>query len=110
MSYLAFALIKVYSIALFIILFMGASAGILFGMINSLVQLEVPRHLRARVMGIYSFVLFGSMPLGSLLLSLLLNYFSAPYIVIIFSLLSYIGSIFVLLTQKNFLHHSAIKV
>lgn len=107
LAYFAFGGLTNFVLALLIMLTLGASAGILFGMINSLVQLEVPRHLRARVMSIYSFVLFGSMPIGSLLLSILLRYIHAQQTVFVFTLCMYIGCMIILLTQKDFLKKQA---
>jgi MFS family permease len=57
-SMLSFATTTSFIFALFALLIAGFSGGILFGLINSLIQLETPAALRGRVMSIYSFVLF----------------------------------------------------
>jgi MFS family permease len=45
---------------------------------NALVQSQVPDHLRGRVMGIYTLVFFGGMPLGALLAGGLADYLGEP--------------------------------
>ncbi len=64
---LALSLITSYWLALTAIFFMG------FGMVtqlstsNSLLQLNVPDHLRGRIMSLFSLIIIGSIPLGSML-------------------------------------------
>ncbi len=48
---------------------------------NSLVQTSIPDNLRGRVMGIYTLVFFGAMPLGSLLAGSGANWLGEPGIV-----------------------------
>jgi MFS family permease len=102
-SMLSFATTTSFIFALFALLIAGFSGGILFGLINSLIQLETPAALRGRVMSIYSFVLFGFMPIGSLLLGAALKYISAPLTVVVSSVLIIITTFAVILSQKNFL-------
>jgi MFS family permease len=53
---------------------------------NALVQMQIPDNLRGRVMGIYTLVLLGFMPLGSLLAGLLAVYISEPGTVMVSAL------------------------
>lgn len=50
---------------------------------NALVQMQIPDHLRGRVMSIYTLVLLGFMPLGSLLAGSLATYISEPSTVMV---------------------------
>jgi len=60
---------------------------------NALVQMQIPDHLRGRVMSIYALVLLGFMPLGSLLAGSLAVYISEPGTVMVsgFFLLGFAG-------------------
>lgn len=102
-SMFSFATTTSFIFALFSLILAGFSGGILFGLISSMIQLETPAPLRGRVMSIYSFVLFGFMPIGSLLLGVALKYVSAPLTVVASSVLIIITSFTVILSQKNFL-------
>lgn len=61
----------------------GTGQMIFLNTTNALVQEQVSNELRGRVMGLYSMVLFGGMPLGSLLAGSLAEWFSAPTAVIV---------------------------
>jgi len=50
---------------------------------NALVQTQVPDHLRGRVMGIYTLIFFGGMPVGSLLTGVLAKYIGETQVVIL---------------------------
>jgi MFS family permease len=63
---------------------------------NAMVQTQVPDELRGRVMGIYTLVFFGTMPIGSLIAGNLAEQFGAPLtvtinaaILLLFSLFTY---------------------
>jgi predicted MFS family arabinose efflux permease len=64
--------------ALAVSLLIGLGQMIFLNTTNSLVQEQVSNELRGRVMGLYSLVLFGGMPLGSLLAGNLAQWFGAP--------------------------------
>lgn len=48
---------------------------------NAMVQTQVPDELRGRVMGIYTLIFFGTMPIGSLIAGNLADKFGAPFTV-----------------------------
>ncbi len=56
------------SIPLSLLAFAGAGAGmiLIMNLANAVVQTSTPDHLRGRVMGAYTWIFFGSMPLGAL--------------------------------------------
>lgn len=62
---------------------------------NAMVQTQVPDELRGRVMGIYTLVFFGSMPLGSLIAGNMADHFGAPLTVMIFSVLLLLFAVFI---------------
>jgi MFS family permease len=65
-------------LAMFILVLAGWGFMIQANTSNALVQSQVPDHLRGRVMGIYTLVFFGGMPLGALLAGGLANYLGEP--------------------------------
>jgi MFS family permease len=62
----AFSLTTSLAIALTSLVFAGVGMTMLFTTAMTLVQMIAPEKLRGRVMGIYSFVFMGSIPVGSL--------------------------------------------
>ncbi len=56
----------------------GVGFVLLMNLGNALVQVSVPDHLRGRVMGIYSFLLFGLMPVGGLISGFLAEHIGVP--------------------------------
>lgn len=71
---LALSLVTSYWLALVAIFFIG------FGMVtqlstsNSLLQLNVPDHLRGRIMSLFGLIIIGSIPLGSMLYGTVAHY------------------------------------
>ncbi|MEO0161176.1 MAG: MFS transporter [candidate division WOR-3 bacterium] len=63
---LLFALNTNFLIALVFLYFAGIGQILIMNLANSLVQTQVVEEMRGRVMGIYTFVFFGLMPLGAL--------------------------------------------
>ena len=63
---IVFSLIHWLPFSLLTLFGVGIAQIFIFNLCNSLVQTQVPEALRGRVMGIYSLVFFGIMPLGAL--------------------------------------------
>jgi MFS family permease len=63
----AFALIRWLPLSLVTLLVVGWSFMMISNNSNAIVQSQVPDELRGRVMGVYTFIFFGAMPLGALL-------------------------------------------
>jgi MFS family permease len=78
LTLLFFAGTRWLPLALFILVLVGWGFMIQANTSNALVQTQVPDHLRGRVMGIYTLVFFGGMPLGALLAGGLANYLGEP--------------------------------
>jgi MFS family permease len=77
------------AIPAYLVIFLSGFAIILvFNMCNAAVQNLAPDYLRGRVMGIYSLVFFGSMPLGSLLIGTMAEKIGEPPAVVIGSLIA----------------------
>lgn len=62
-----FALLPLTTFSYVILFCIGATVLVVFSLINSLVQLSVPNHLRGRVLSIYLVAFRGGMPVGSLI-------------------------------------------
>lgn len=78
-----FSLIHWLPLALVVLFGVGIAQILIFNLCNSLVQSQVPDDLRGRVMGIYSLVFFGLMPLGSLWIGAVAEHVSEPAAVFI---------------------------
>ena len=63
---LIFALIRWTPLSLLILFCSGVSQIFIFNLCNALVQSFSPNELRGRIMGVYTFVFFGSMPFAAL--------------------------------------------
>ncbi len=63
---IVFSLIHWLPLSLLTLFGVGIAQIFIFNLCNSLVQTQVPEALRGRVMGIYSLVFFGILPLGAL--------------------------------------------
>jgi MFS family permease len=62
---------------------------------NAMVQTQVPDDLRGRVMGIYTLVFFGSMPIGSLMAGNLADEVGAPLALVIFAILLLLFALYI---------------
>ncbi|HMD90365.1 MAG TPA: MFS transporter [Anaerolineaceae bacterium] len=67
-SMIFFAFMRWIPLSLFAVTVTGLSYMLTVNTTNALVQTQVPDYLRSRVMGIYTLIFFGGMPLGSLLI------------------------------------------
>jgi MFS family permease len=85
---LAFAFTR--SLSLSLLCLAGAGGGMIFvnNVANAMVQTRAPDHLRGRVMGAYTWIFFGSMPLGALWLGTAADRFGEPEAVLLNSLLA----------------------
>lgn len=97
---LAFAYNRFYPFALIILAIFGFATSMFFSVASTLVQSNTPKNIRGRVTGYWSFIFFGGLPLGALMLSFLLQYFPTPTVV--FSTAAMYGILsFFLLRQKD---------
>jgi MFS family permease len=78
LTLLFFAGTRWLPLAMFVLVLAGWGFMIQANTSNALVQTQVPDHLRGRVMGIYTLVFFGGMPLGALLAGGLADYLGEP--------------------------------
>lgn len=78
-----FSLIHWLPLSLVTLFGVGVAQIFIFNLCNSLVQTQVPEGLRGRVMGIYSMVFFGIMPLGALWIGAVADRVSEPAAVFI---------------------------
>ena len=67
---LVFALVRSTLLSVLVFAAVGAAWPFVLNLCNALVQTLTPLELRGRVMGIYTFIFFGVMPLGALWIGL----------------------------------------
>ena len=97
----AFALARVPALSHLMLFAAGAALIIVFSLMNSLVQLIAPNHMRGRVMSIYMVAFRGGMPLGSLASGYLANRLSAPTALVINGiLLVVVAAVFLVRFEK----------
>ena len=75
---LLYASVSSLPLSLLFLTMMGGSLILIMNLTNALIQTTVPDHLRGRVMSIYAFNFFGSMPIGGLLAGIVANAVGAP--------------------------------
>jgi len=92
---LVWAAVRSIPVSLFFIALSGWGFMLMLNMAQTLIQVNVPDHLRGRVMGIYTFAFFGMMPVGALLGGALAQWTNEPLAVMIGGTVSFIFSIFV---------------
>jgi len=78
---LIFSFMRILPISLAVTVLVGWAFMTIVNTSNALVQLRVTDALRGRVMGLYSLVFMGAMPLGTLILAWLADQVSAPFAV-----------------------------
>ena len=85
---LVFALVRWLPVSLLILLAVGATQILALNLSNAIVQTQVSDELRGRVMGIYSLVFFGFMPVGGLLAGAAAQYIGEPETIVVSALIS----------------------
>ena len=83
LSMLAFAVAHLVPVSLAMLVFVGWSFMVVANTSNAMVQTIVPDDLRGRVMGIYTLMFFGGMPLGALLIGNMAELLTEPITLII---------------------------
>ncbi|MGB8252154.1 MAG: MFS transporter [Anaerolineaceae bacterium] len=78
---LLFSFMRIVPVSLAALVLVGWAFMTVMNTSNALVQLRVTDALRGRVMGLYTLVFFGAMPLGTLILGWLAEQVSAPFAV-----------------------------
>lgn len=64
--FIAFSFVRAIPLALLLLMGVGVSMILVLNLANALIQTITPDFLRGRVMGVYSLIFFGMMPVGSL--------------------------------------------
>jgi len=83
MAVAAFALVRWTPLSLVLVFGSGLAQVLIFNLSNALVQTNSPDGLRGRVMGVYTMVFFGLMPIGALGVGLTAQHLSTPAAVLI---------------------------
>jgi MFS family permease len=69
-----FALVHILSVSLLLMAFIGFASIFVLNLSNAMIQSLTPDDLRGRVMGVYSTVFMGSIPLGAIILGTIAEY------------------------------------
>jgi MFS family permease len=94
-SMMIFAFMRWIPLSLFCVTVVGLSFMLMVNTTNALVQTQIPDHLRGRVMGIYTLIFFGGMPLGSLLMGVMANYIGETQVVIVSAIILAVCAFFI---------------
>lgn len=78
-----FALVRWAPLAFLLVCGSGLAQILIFNMANALVQTHAPDALRGRIMGVYTLVFFGLMPLGALGIGFSAEHLGAPTAILI---------------------------
>lgn len=84
---LAFSFVRWLPLSLLMLMGIGFSTILIFNLCNSLIQTNVSDAFRGRVMGVYSIVFFGFMPIGALIVGTMAEHLSEPAALIINSVI-----------------------
>jgi MFS family permease len=84
-----FSFVRWLPLSLAVLFTAGASQILTMNIANALVQTHVPDYIRGRVMGVYTFTFFGSMPLGALLVGTMGENFGEPEAIVICSTITF---------------------
>jgi MFS family permease len=96
-----FAYMRLLPLSLLMLVGVGFGLMVSANTTNAMVQLEIPDHLRGRVMGIYTLVFQGGMPLGALLAGSLASGIGEPTTVILSAILLLIVAILTFVLRPN---------
>jgi MFS family permease len=94
-SMVFFAFMRWIPLSLFAVTVTGLSYMLTVNTTNALVQTQVPDHLRGRVMGIYTLIFFGGMPLGSLLTGFMADYIGETQAIIVSAVILAVFAFFI---------------
>lgn len=83
LAIIAFTFVRWVPLTLILLVLMGWGFMVVANSSNALVQTSVPDELRGRVMGVYTLIFFGSLPLGALLIGAMAERLGAPAAVLI---------------------------
>lgn len=102
---LIFSFVKWLPLSLLVLIALGFSLIMVNNIANSLVQTQVDNNLRGRVMGVYTFVFFGMMPLGSLTMGSLAQAFGEPEAILIGAVITFISALIIYLSMPKLRKH-----
>jgi MFS family permease len=89
----AFAYVRWLPLSLLCLAIAGGGMILVMNLANALVQTTAPDHLRGRIMGSYTWIFFGFMPLGALWVGSIADRFGEPEAVILNAVLAFLFAI-----------------
>jgi len=96
-----FSYVHIIPLSLIIIFALGSALILTMNIANSLVQTLVPDNLRGRVMGIYTLTFFGLLPIGSLMMGTLAEYFGESDAILISSVATFVIAVLIFLLAPS---------
>ena len=90
---LAFAFVSWTPLSILLVAGIGAGTILVMNLANALVQTSTPDHLRGRVMGAYTWIFFGAMPIGALWTGAVAEHLGEPAAVILNALAAMVISL-----------------
>ncbi len=95
LCFLAFAGARSVPLSLFTLVLVGAGIILVLNLCNALIQTITPDQLRGRIMGVYSLIFFGFLPLGSLWTGFVAEQWNEPVAVAINAFLSLLVAVII---------------
>jgi MFS family permease len=92
---LLFAVLHTLPWALGTLLIAGMANILVLNSVNALIQTAVDDQLRGRVMGIYTFILFGVIPIGGLLAGIMAEHFGLPATILLNGIIALAAAILI---------------
>ena len=93
--FFAFAFLRWLPLSLLALAASGVGMILVMNLANAMVQTSTPDHLRGRVMGAYTWIFFGFMPLGALWTGVVAEHIGEPEAVVINALCALVFAVFV---------------
>ncbi len=97
LAIVVFTFVRWTPLALFLLVLMGWGFMVVANSSNAMVQTRVPDELRGRIMGVYTLVFFGGLPLGALLIGAMAERIGEPAAVLINACIVLLASTVILL-------------
>jgi MFS family permease len=101
---LTLSFITSYWLALIAMFFIGFGMVTQLSTANSLLQLNAPDHLRGRIMSLFSLIIIGAIPLGSMLYGSVAHYLGPSRAITLGSLTAAAAAALILLRHPGLMH------
>jgi MFS family permease len=97
----AFAISQNFFLSIAIACFLGFFMTFQLSGSHSMLQLQVPDEMRGRLMSVWTMMIMGISPLGSLMVGWLANHYGAPFALVLCSSVSVLAAVIYLIVRKS---------